>query len=224
MALIISAFAGEPPAAASTSGSTNAMLLSAGEMTRPDNAVILWNGKDLTGWTSYFTNQVSLPALWSASNGVLCVVGKPFGYLRTENAYSNFHLHAEWRWPDNNPKDNSGVFVHMNRPEAVWPVAVECQLKTGSAGEMVGLGNVDFNAPLINGRKRAKITLSTEHPMGEWNSYDIYCRSNTIETFVNGVRQKFVEQVSVSIGNVGLQLEGYAVEFRNLWLVPVLEK
>ena len=71
-----------------------------------------------------------------------------------------------------------------------------------------------------NNRKRAKIKESSEKPMGEWNFYDIYCRSNTVEIFVNGVKKNFIEQVTVSSGHIGLQLEGHDVEFRNIWLKP----
>ncbi len=196
-----------------------AVLLTA--KARGTDAVALWNGRDLTGWKAFFTNEVNLAELWRATNGVLHLAGKPMGYLRTEKRFSNFHLHAEWRWPVAVSNDNSGVFVFMNQPEAIWPVSVECQLKNGSAGELVGQGSVDFTAPLIAKKKRAKISQATEHPMGEWNAYDIYCRSNTIETFVNGVHQVFVDKVTVSSGNVGLQLEGFPVEFRNIWLEPV---
>ena len=190
-------------------------------MARPADAITLWNGRDLTGWTSFFTNEVRLETVWSASNGVLSVTGKPMGLLRTEQSFSNYHLHVEWRWPVAISNNNSGVFVHMNPPDAIWPVSIECQLKTGAAGELVGQGGVDFTAPMINKKKRAKISTPSEKPVGQWNAYDIYCRSNTIETYVNGVRQNHVEQVSVSSGNVGLQFEGFAVDFRNLWLAPV---
>jgi hypothetical protein len=195
--------------------------LSAEEMSPGANSQVIWNGRDLTGWKTFFTNEVNFAELWSATNGVLHLAGKPMGYLRTEKVFADFHLHVEWRWPTEVSNNNSGVFVFMNQPEAIWPVSVECQLKNGSAGELVGQGGVDFTAPLINKKKRAKISKPTEHAMGEWNAYDIYCRSNTIETFVNGVHQVFVDTVTVSNGNVGLQLEGFPVEFRNMWLEPV---
>ena len=77
---------------------------------------------------------------------------------------------------------------------------------------------MDFPAPLIKGKKRAKITTPSEKPPGEWNSYDIYCRSNTIETKVNGVHQNLIEKVSVNSGAIGIQLEGSPIEFRLVWV------
>ena len=35
---------------------------------------------------------------------------------------------------------------------------------------------------------------------------------------VNGVHQNHVEKVSVRSGAIGVQLEGYPIEFRNLWV------
>jgi hypothetical protein len=199
---------------------TNARLQPAIETVPPHNATVLWNGRDLTGWKSFFTNaNVDVSTVWLATNGALRLSGRPFGYLHTQNSFSNYHLHVEWRWPVTN--GNSGVFVHFDGVDAIWPVSVECQLGTGSAGELIGLGGVDFPAPTLNNRKRAKIVSSHEKPLGEWNAYDIYCRSNTITVDVNGFRKNTIDNVSVSSGGIGLQLEGQVIEFRNIWLEPI---
>jgi hypothetical protein len=187
--------------------------------TTPPHAVQLWNGRNLSGWKFFSTNAVDVKKIWSVTNGVLHLEAKGNGYLRTEKEFSDYHLHVEWRWTQTNA--NSGVFVHIGGADAIWPRSVECQLKSGSAGELVGQGGVDFPAPTISGKKRAKIKISTENPVGEWNRYDIYCRSNTIEAQVNGARQNLIEKVSAQSGAVGLQLEGYPVEFRSLWLEPL---
>ena len=204
---------------------TNAQLQATLEQQRPLDAIALWNERDLTGWTMVFTNAEVDPArIWSATNGTLTLhaKGNPYGYVKTESKFSNYHLHAEWRWPAAAASNaNSGVLLHIGETNAIWPVAVEAQLKSGSAGELIGMGDVDFPAPLINKRKRAKITQSSENPIGEWNAYDIYCRSNTVEAFVNGSRKNFIEQVTVSSGHIGLQLEGHDIEFRNIWLKPL---
>jgi hypothetical protein len=182
----------------------------------PPHVIPLWNGRDLTGWKTYFTNEVAVGSVWSVRSGVLALSEKPIGYLCTEKTFSNYHLHFEWRWPQAN--GNSGVFLHLAGNDAIWPRSVECQLKSGSAGELVGQGGVDFPAPLINGKKRAKISNSSERAVGEWNSGDVYCRANSIEVQINGARQNLIGKVSVDSGSIGLQLEGHAIEFRNLWL------
>ena len=62
---------------------------------------------------------------------------------------------------------------------------------------------------------------SSEKPLGEWNTYEIFCRADTIEAFVNGVRQNYVEKLPAAAGAIAFQLEGFPVEFRNVWLEPL---
>ena len=73
--------------------------------------------------------------------------------------------------------------------------------------------------PVLVERKRApRLAEPSEKPLGEWNSADVYCRPNTIEYFVNGVKQNYVDKLPVSAGAIALQMEGFTVEFRNLWM------
>ena len=44
---------------------------------------------------------------------------------------------------------------------------------------------------------------------------------NIIEVFVNGVKQNRVDKLPVSAGTIALQMEGYPIEFRNVWLEPM---
>jgi hypothetical protein len=185
---------------------------------------VLWNGTDLTGWKFYVNDATVAPAVvWSAADGVLRLATKASGYLRTGQEFSNYHLHAEWRWPKDAPANtNSGVLLHVHGPDAVWPLCFEAQLKAGNAGQIVGLGLDIPDAPLQAGRKRApKLADSSEKPLGGWNAYEIFCRGDTIEVFVNGVRQNHVTRLPVSAGAIALQLEGFPVEFRNVWLEPL---
>ena len=181
----------------------------------------LFNGRDLTGWRLFLADHKVEPAAATVSDSVIRLASKTSGYLVTAQTFSDYKLHVEWRWPaDAVANSNSGVLVHLNPPDVVWPVCVECQLKTGNAGQLVGMGQVDIPAaPMQNGRKRAnKLGDSSEKPLGQWNTYDITCRADTIEVSVNGIRQNQIEKVSVRAGAIGLQLEGYPIEFRHLWL------
>jgi len=188
----------------------------------PPERVALWNGRDLTGWRIYVNDPAVTPAsVWRASDGVLHLDTKASGYLRTESTYSNYHLHVEWRWsgPDIPANSNSGVLVHVHGPDAVWPLGFECQLKNGNAGQIVGLGLDIPDAPLQNNRKRApRLAAPSEQPPGEWNTYEITCRGDSIECSVNGVRQNRVGKLPVDSGAIALQLEGFPIEFRNVWL------
>ena len=200
---------------------TNEQYLPSTNSIPPADAVILWNGRDLTGWKPVFTNEgLDISKLWFASNRVLHLAGKPNGYLCTDKQYSNYHLHVEWRWEQTN--GNSGVFVFVKPLQnEVWPQAVECQLKSGNAGELLGLGGMSFDAPFVRGRNRAVVTNSSENPIGGWNSYDIYCRGNSVEAWVNGVKKNHAGKVAVDGGSIALQFEGRPIEFRNIWLSPL---
>jgi hypothetical protein len=182
--------------------------------------VALFNGRDLGGWRLFLADNKSEPTAATVADGVIHLVSKTSGYLVTAKTFSNYHVHVEWRWPkDAAANANSGVLVHLSGPDAVWPLCFECQLKTGNAGQVVGMGLDIPAAPMDNKRKRApKLAASSEKPLGEWNTYEIFCRGDTIEVFINGTRQNFVEKLPVSAGGIALQLEGFPIDFRNVWL------
>src|SRR4029077_9246897 len=58
----------------------------------------LFNGTDLTGWTSYVDPKAkNVPEkLWSVKDGVLVCEGSVNGYLATAQEYENFVLRLEW--------------------------------------------------------------------------------------------------------------------------------
>jgi Domain of Unknown Function (DUF1080) len=188
---------------------------------RPAQRVALWNGRDLTGWTLYLKNQkVDPKSVARANSGVLRFDTTSTGYLATERSFSNYHLHVEWRWPAGAPKNtNSGVLVHVNGPDAIWPLSFQCQLKNGNAGEILGMGLDIPGAPVSNEHKRAPPRAApSERPLGEWNSYEIYAHGNELLAFVNGVLQNHVRALPQSAGQIALQVEGFPIEFRNIWL------
>ena len=182
--------------------------------------VALFNGHDLAGWRLFLAENKSEPSAATVADGIIHLSSKLSGYLVTEKTFSDYHLHVEWRWPkDAVANSNSGVLVHLHGPDAVWPLCFECQLKTGNAGQVVGMGLDIPAAPMDNKRKRApKLAASSEKPFTEWNTYEIFCRGDTIEVFINGVRQNFVEKLPASTGGIALQLEGFPIDFRNVWL------
>src|ERR1700686_2918794 len=74
--------------------------------------VELFNGKDFTGWTFCMKNGADPAKTWSVTNGVIHCTGRPTGYLRTRQGYSNYVLTVEWRFVKIAPKaDNTGVLV-----------------------------------------------------------------------------------------------------------------
>jgi len=187
----------------------------------PTDKIELFDGKDFSGWT-FVSKGTNAPAdaIWSVTNGVIHCLGKPNGYARTLQFYRDYALHAEWRFPDG--PGNSGVFLHVNPPDKVWPLCFEAQLQSGSAGEVRMNGGSTANGlTAANPKSVPRQQPSSEKPIGEWNSYDILCRSNTITVRVNGVLQNEITGTSVSSGAIALQAEGKPVEFRNIYLEPL---
>lgn len=188
----------------------------------PTTKIQLFDGKDFSGWTfvSKDTNQ-AVASIWSVTHGVIVCQGKPNGYARTLRTYRDYQLHAEWRFPSG--PGNSGVFLHVQPPDKVWPYCFEAQLLSGDAGEIRCNGGSQANGTTAQHPNYIpRQQPSSEKPVGEWNSYDIICRGNTITVRVNGVLQNEVTGTSASSGAIGLQAEGKPVEFRNLTIEPVL--
>lgn len=187
----------------------------------PTQRIDLFDGKSLAGWTfvSEDTNR-PVASIWSVTNGVIRCLGKPNGYARTVQAYRDYRLHVEWRWPDG--PGNSGVFVQVNPPDVVWPLCFEAQLLAGDAGELRLNGGsrlASVTDPKVKSLPRR--LPSSEKPVGEWNVYDIVCRGNTITIRVNGVLQNEAAGTCVTSGAIGLQAEGKLVEFRDIYIEPI---
>jgi len=187
----------------------------------PTRKVELFNGHSLAGWT-FVSRDTNAPAgaIWSVTNGEIQCLGKPFGYARTLKAYRDYRLHAEWRFPL--APGNSGVFLHLNPPDKVWPYCFEAQLLSGEAGEIRMNGGSKANGttprhPHFVPRQKA----SSEKPIGEWNAYDITCRGNNIIVRVNGILQNTITGTSTNAGTIGLQAEGGLIQFRNIYLEPL---
>ncbi len=172
-----------------------------------ENKIMLWNGKDLTGW-KVVPEEATEQITWYAQGWYFTSLGVPNGYIRTEKEYSNYHLHVEWRWPENAAQGrnrNSGVFVHMADPDQARPKFIECQLMAGEAGQFVLTNGAGITA---NGKNTqnpnrqyvliAKKQSSSEKPAGEWNNYDIICKADTIQCFVNDILQNEGSSVSPS--------------------------
>jgi hypothetical protein len=182
--------------------------------------IMLFNGKNLDNWVFHLKDPSVDPAkVFSVNNGVIRIAGDPFGYMRTKDSYSEYKLTLEWRWPSE--PTNSGVFVHVQKPDTIWPKCVECQLKAGSAGDFVCMNGSDMNERKDKAvRSVKKLAESSEKPAGEWNKMEITCQSNTITVYVNGVLQNKATGLNINSGHICLQSEGKELEFRNV----VLEK
>ena len=187
----------------------------------------LFNGKDLSNW-NFVVDKNSVPAdqVYSVKDGVIHIVGNPFGYMYTKDKYSNYKLHVEWRWPNGEEKANSGIFLLIEEPKNPFPNGIECQLCAGKVGDFVLLGGSDLaefqNKP---GTKRPAFPVvnrkvaDVEKEAGEWNEANIYVKEGVITVYINGIYQNTGTN-KIKEGYIGLQSEGKEIEFRNVTVTP----
>jgi len=103
----------------------------------PAGHIELFNGKDFTGWTFCMRSNADPALTWTVTNGVIHCAGTPVGYLRTKQSYSNYVLTVEWRFVKIAPKaDNSGVLVHLQLPDKIWPMCIQNQGRSGHQGDL----------------------------------------------------------------------------------------
>lgn len=187
----------------------------------------LFNGHDFSGWILQTTPAAAVDdAFRMLPDGVIASAGKPSGFLATSANYRNYKLHAEWRWTGK--PGNGGVLLHISPGafDRVWPVSLQVQTKSGSAGDLLPMAAASFAEPLTSKpgaetRIKAHTEADSENPVGEWNACDIVSRDGTVEVTVNGVLQNRVTHVSPASGAIGFQLEGTPYELRHVAVTPL---
>lgn len=117
---------------------------------------VIFNGKDLTGWTPKIHHHESgdnYANTFRVVDGLLEVnydqydaFEERYGHLFYEKPYSSFQLSWEYRFTDQWLKDaasytyrNSGIMFHSQAPETIlkeqdWPISVEFQLYAEEKG------------------------------------------------------------------------------------------
>ncbi|MBO7522770.1 MAG: DUF1080 domain-containing protein [Bacteroidales bacterium] len=160
------------------------------------------------------------------NDSIIHVKGDPFGYMRTVGVYSNYKLHVEYCYPFE--LSNSGVFVHMQEPDNVWPVCIENQLAAGSAGMFVLMNGANANeadqekaAQKVEFNVINKQADSSEKAQGEWNTIEIICQGDQITNYVNGVLQNKATGLNVTEGHICLQSEGKDILFKNVYITEL---
>ena len=195
----------------------------------PADAVVLFDGQDLAGWT----DAKGQPARWMVENGYFEVVPKT-GDIRTVKGFGDCQLHVEWMAPspargEGQDRGNSGVFLM-----GLYEVQVlDCYgNKTYADGQTAAI--YGQYPPLVNACR----------PPGEWQTYDIVFHRPRFDkdgrvlaparmtVFHNAL---LVHECAVLTGPtahkarppyqmhadrlpISLQDHGHPVRFRNIWI------
>lgn len=198
----------------------------------PSDAIVLFNGKDLTGWT----NSAGKPSKWKVTDGRLESV-QGAGPIFTEQKFGDCQLHVEFATPskvkgDGQGRGNSGVFLMGKYEIQVLDSFENETYADGQAGAIYGQ-----YPPLVNASRGP----------GEWQSYDIIFHQSqfdkngkltspaTLTVFHNGVLiqdhsklygptswiQHRDEKPGDNQGRLSFQDHGNPVHFRNIWVRPL---
>ncbi len=176
-------------------------------------------GPKLEGWVRGpvpSEGKLNPRSQWSldASTGYLICEGDGgHEWLRWDRELSDFIFHVEWRFTPVPGKTgyNSGVYARNSADAKIWHQA---QTGGGSGGYLFGNTRVDGVAKRFNRSERGR--ASRVKPAGEWNTFEITCRGKEMILWVNGAVTTRWQECEVPRGYVGLEAEGWRIEFRNV--------
>ncbi|MCC6364960.1 MAG: DUF1080 domain-containing protein [Bryobacterales bacterium] len=197
----------------------------------PSDAIVLFDGKDLSHWTAE-TKHGPAAAAWKVEKGYMEIVPGS-GTLVSKEKFSDIQLHIEWAAPaaitgDSQWRGNSGILI-MNRYEIqVLDSYHNLTYADGQAGAIYGQW-----PPLVNAARKP----------GEWQSYDIVFEAPKFEggrlvkpayatVFLNGVllhnRKEIIGRMAHRVVGtyaphaaeepLGLQDHDTPVRYRNIWV------
>ena len=197
----------------------------------PSDAIILFDGTDLSKWTTMVKGQPAEPR-WKVENGYMEVVDRT-GSITTRDKFGDMQLHLEWAEPaevkgKSQERGNSGVLLMSKYEIQVLDSYDNLTYADGQAAAIYGQ-----YPPLVNVCRKP----------GEWQSYDIFFEAPRFDgeklvkpayvTVVqNGVlvqnhRQILGDTPHARLGTykphpaelpLTLQNHHGAVRFRNIWV------
>jgi hypothetical protein len=169
--------------------------------------VVLFDGKDLTGWHAIGNNNQ-----WVAESGVLR--NKAGGSnLVTDGKFSDFKLHIEFRCPKDG---NSGVYLRGRYELQIEDLGGGQEPPSDVVGAIYGfLGPVEMAAK----------------PTGEWQSYDVTLVGRLVTIVFNGktvmcrgeipgITGGALDSREGEPGPIYLQGDHGPIEFRNIVITP----
>jgi hypothetical protein len=198
----------------------------------PSDAVVLFDGKDLSRWVHRRPEGESLDPKWLVRDGYFEVAPRT-GPLSTRESFGDVQLHIEWAAPegivgDSQGRGNSGVFLMGLYEVQVLDSYQNPTYADGHAGAIYGqwppLANVArepgewqtyeivFEAPHFENGKTVKPAYLT----ALWNGVVVHNRKEVMGRTV----YREVAQYSPHPPELPLELQdhGNPVRYRNIWI------
>lgn len=189
--------------------------------TDPQGWVDLLPPDDLKGWY-----RVPVPpggqlgrAQWHVDGEkklLICDGDGGHDMLLFDNEVGDAIFHFEFRYTKIEGKTgfNSGAYIRNSKDGAIWHQA---QFGDASGGFLFG------QTPAADGKKQffnlnKQVTDSRVKPAGEWNTLELTADGKVLSLWVNGAVTCQFEDCGAGKGYLGLEGEGYRIEFRNLKL------
>ncbi len=180
-------------------------------------------GPSLKGWTRLSMppgKTLSETSQWSLdpkSGALICEGNGGHEWLRWDEEQGDSIFHVEWRFTpvtgDGKKNYNSGIFARTSADAKIWH-----QAQTGSA---LQAGFLFGETPVEGTVKRVNLSNKSEKrvkPAGEWNTFEITSKGKELSLWVNGALSCTFDECAVPRGYLGLEAEGYRIEFRNVKL------
>lgn len=197
--------------------------------------VVLFSGKPEEVAANWRKNMSNQDATWKVANGAMLAGG---GDIVSKQDFSNFQLHVEYKLPyepneTGQGRSNSGVGLQSHYEIQVLNSFGYAHPGKGDAGAVY-----DQYAPLVNA------TL----PPRQWQTYDIIFKAPKFDetgktlvekarvtVFQNGICVQNNQEINGPTGIGGdrplakpgpiyLQDHGHAVQYRNIWVLPLPDK
>jgi hypothetical protein len=136
--------------------------------------------------------------------------------LLYDREFKDGTLHVEWRFQKLEGKAgyNSGVYVRNSADGKVWH-----QAQVGS----LNVGRIFGDSPIAGKMQRFNIKPIGEQrgkPAGDWNIYEVTAKGPQLSLWINGAVTAEWNDCPVPSGHVGLEAEGYWIEFKNVKFRP----
>ncbi|SVB04756.1 uncharacterized protein METZ01_LOCUS157610 [marine metagenome] len=172
----------------------------------------LFNGANLDNWVIENDGQ------FSVEDGVL-KVNHGTGWLRSAGVFSDFTLVMEFRFLE--AEANSGIFVRTgptsHDDENGWPnngYQVQCMDTITGRAPLATM--IPYGAPPFEHQSDLAALAKAYKPLGQWQTYEITCVSETLEVKLNGKRITTATNIKNLKGHIGIQAEHGLLEFRKI--------